>query len=106
MPPSRAGAPNSAPAGTPPSLGTILDAGVDPKYTLSAHPWKYLQGCKEGYRAAGNGFGHSMFSQGEETRALPARHRKDGSGILVRQGDSGPGYPATMSMPLSPKRST
>ena len=73
------------PAGTPPSLGTILDAGVDPKYTLSAHLWQYLQEYKRRHRAAGNGFGYSVFSRNEVARTLSARYHKDGSEILVRQ---------------------
>ena len=73
------------PGGSPPALGTVLDAGVDPKYTLSAHLWQYLQEYKRRHRAAGNGFGYSVFSRNDVTRTLSARYHKDGSEILVRQ---------------------
>ncbi|MDE2751918.1 MAG: DNA (cytosine-5-)-methyltransferase, partial [Gemmatimonadota bacterium] len=68
-----------------PTLGTILEAEVDPKYTLSEHLWNYLQDYREKHRRAGNGFGYSMFGAHDVTRTLSARYYKDGSEILIRQ---------------------
>lgn len=70
-----------------PKLGSILQPPeeVDPKYTLTAHLWKYLQDYKAKHSAAGNGFGFSIFGPGDVTRTLSARYYKDGSEILIEQ---------------------
>ena len=68
-----------------PVLGDILQCQVDPKYTLSAHLWNYLQGYKEKHRNAGNGFGYSLFGREDVARTLSARYYKDGSEILINQ---------------------
>ena len=75
----------AVPEGPGPILGSILEAGVDPKYTLTAHLWQYLQDYKKRHRRAGNGFGYSLFDRNDVTRTLSARYHKDGSEILVRQ---------------------
>ena len=68
-----------------PVLGAILDDEADPKYTLTAHMWNYLQGYKKKHRSAGNGFGYSLFGPDDVARTLSARYYKDGSEILIRQ---------------------
>ena len=73
------------PSGSHPALETILEADVDPKYTLSEHLWTYLQDYKRKHRAAGNGFGYSLFGPEDVARTLSARYYKDGSEILIRQ---------------------
>ncbi len=75
----------AVPEGDGPTLGTILDDEIDPKYTLTAHMWKYLRSYKEKHRSAGNGFGYSLFGPEDVARTLSARYYKDGSEILVRQ---------------------
>ncbi len=80
----------SYPAEPPPVLGDILEAEVDPKYTLSAHLWEYLVAYKERHRRAGNGFGYSLFGPGDVARTLSARYHKDGSEILIRQQGTRP----------------
>ncbi|HEY8337786.1 MAG TPA: DNA (cytosine-5-)-methyltransferase [Tardiphaga sp.] len=72
---------------TGPTLGSILDPHdeVDPKYTLTAHLWNYLQGYKEKHAAAGNGFGFSLFGPDDVARTLSARYFKDGSEVLIAQ---------------------
>ena len=80
----------TVPAGDGPSLGTILDDEVDPKYTLTAHMWKYLRSYKEKHRSAGNGFGYSLFGPDDVARTLSARYYKDGSEILIRQKSKRP----------------
>lgn len=61
---------------------------VQPKYTLTANLWAYLQGYAEKHRAAGNGFGFGMAFPDSVTRTLSARYHKDGSEILVYQGQA------------------
>jgi DNA (cytosine-5)-methyltransferase 1 len=78
------------PQGRRPVLGDILEANVDPKYTLSDHLWGYLQRYREKHAAAGNGFGCSVFGPNDVARTLSARYHKDGSEILI---DQGPGKP-------------
>lgn len=73
--------------GTGPKLKTILQPHdeVDPKYTLTPRLWEYLQGYKEKHRAAGNGFGFSLFGPNDVARTLSARYYKDGSEVLIDQ---------------------
>lgn len=70
-----------------PKLGSILDSHetVDPKYTLTAHLWKYLQDYKDKHAAKGNGFGYSLFGPDDVARTLSARYFKDGSEVLIAQ---------------------
>lgn len=60
---------------------------VQPKYTLTPGLWAYLQQYAEKHRAAGNGFGYGMAFPQSVTRTLSARYHKDGSEILVYQGE-------------------
>ena len=96
------------------TLGEILEKNVDPKYTLTPHLWKYLQDYAKKHAAAGNGFGCSVFGPDDVTRTLSARYYKDGSEILVGQGDGKlprrltprecarlMGYPDTFKIPVS-----
>ncbi|OZB57096.1 MAG: DNA (cytosine-5-)-methyltransferase [Halothiobacillus sp. 14-56-357] len=62
--------------------------GVQAKYTLTPNLWSYLQGYAEKHRAAGNGFGFGMAFPNSVTRTLSARYYKDGSEILIYQGES------------------
>lgn len=65
----------------------ILDPNVDPKYTLSDKLWTYLQNYAEKHRAKGNGFGYGLVNLDGITRTLSARYYKDGSEILIPQGE-------------------
>lgn len=80
----------AVPDGDGPTLGSILDKEVDPKYTLTQHMWTYLQGYKEKHRSAGNGFGYSLFGPKDVARTLSARYYKDGSEILIEQNGDRP----------------
>ncbi len=60
---------------------------VDPKYTLTPKLWAYLQGYAEKHRVKGNGFGFGLVTPESVTRTLSARYYKDGSEILVYQGE-------------------
>ena len=57
------------------------------KYTLTDNLWTYLQNYKKKHQAAGNGFGFGMVNEGSVTRTLSARYYKDGSEILLDQGE-------------------
>jgi DNA (cytosine-5)-methyltransferase 1 len=72
--------------GDGPKLATILEPTVNEKYTLSNHLWNYLQDYAKKHRAAGNGFGFSLFTGDDVARTLSARYHKDGSEILISQG--------------------
>ena len=61
---------------------------VQPKYTLTPNLWTYLQNYADKHRAAGNGFGFGMAYPDSVTRTLSARYHKDGSEILVYQGEA------------------
>lgn len=72
--------------GPNPRLSSILEDKVPLKYTLSSNLWKYLQGYAAKHKAAGNGFGYGLFTEGDVARTLSARYHKDGSEILINQG--------------------
>ncbi|SCD24877.1 DNA (cytosine-5-)-methyltransferase [Brucella inopinata] len=76
----------TVPEGPAPTLGSILDADVAEKYTLTPKLWDYLQAYKKKHEAKGNGFGFGLFGPGDVARTLSARYYKDGSEILVDQG--------------------
>ncbi|OAJ51332.1 DNA (cytosine-5-)-methyltransferase [Paraburkholderia ginsengiterrae] len=61
---------------------------VQPKYTLTSNLWTYLQNYAAKHREAGNGFGFGMAYPQSVTRTLSARYHKDGSEILVYQGEA------------------
>lgn len=70
-----------------PKLASILDASVPDKYTLTDHLWQYLQDYAAKHKASGNGFGFGLFDGGGVARTLSARYYKDGSEILISQGE-------------------
>lgn len=69
------------------SIKEILDPNIDPKYTLSDKLWTYLQNYAEKHRAKGNGFGYGLVDLNGIARTLSARYYKDGSEILIPQGE-------------------
>lgn len=73
-----------------PKLGSILEANVDSKYTLTDGTWEFLQRYAEKHRAKGNGFGYGLVGPDDTTRTISARYYKDGSEILVAQGRRNP----------------
>ena len=60
---------------------------VQDKYTLTDNLWRYLQNYAAKHRAKGNGFGFGLVGPNDVTRTLSARYYKDGSEILVYQGE-------------------
>lgn len=90
---------------------------VQGKYTLTPKLWAYLQGYAEKHRAKGNGFGFGLVYPDSVARTLSARYYKDGSEILVYQGENrNPrrltprecarlmGFPDTFRIPVSDTR--
>lgn len=60
---------------------------VNSKYTLTPRLWSYLQAYAAKHRAAGNGFGYGLVKPENISRTLSARYYKDGSEILIYQGE-------------------
>lgn len=73
-----------------PTLKEILDPNPDSRYTLTDHLWKYLQAYAKKHQEKGNGFGFGLVKNldTEVTRTLSARYFKDGSEILIYQGEA------------------
>jgi DNA (cytosine-5)-methyltransferase 1 len=75
-----------------PRVGDILEdnAAIDPKYTISdrllaGHARRLAE-----HKEKGNGFGYSVFTKDSPyTNTISARYYKDGSEILIDQGDIG-----------------
>lgn len=72
---------------TGPRLSSILEEHPPAKYTLTDKLWQYLQNYAAKHAAAGNGFGCSVFDGTGVARTLSARYYKDGSEILISQGE-------------------
>ena len=93
------------------------DKSVLGKYTLSDKLWQYLQNYAAKHREKGNGFGFGLVYPDKSkciARTLSARYHKDGSEILVYQGENkNPrrltprecarlmGYPDSFKIPVS-----
>ena len=76
----------TAPDSEPPKLRKVLHENTpDPKYMLSDKLWGYLQEYRAKHEAKGNGFGYSVFGEGDVARTISARYHKDGSEILIKQ---------------------
>ena len=68
-------------------IGDILEKVVPAKYTLSDKLWLYLQNYAQKHKEKGNGFGYGLVDLHGITRTLSARYYKDGSEILIPQGE-------------------
>jgi len=60
---------------------------VQSKFTLTDKLWAYLQAYAAKHRSLGNGFGFGLVKGDGIARTLSARYYKDGSEILVDQGE-------------------
>lgn len=79
------------PPKTPTRLGDILEPHVDDKYTISDALWSGHQRRKEENKAAGKGFGYSLFhADSPYANTISARYYKDGSEILIDQSGKTP----------------
>jgi len=63
------------------------NGAVNDKYILSDKLWNYLQNYAAKHKAKGNGFGFGLVGPNDTSRTLSARYYKDGSEILVSQGE-------------------
>jgi DNA (cytosine-5)-methyltransferase 1 len=63
------------------------DGKAAAKYTLSQHLWTYLQNYAKKHQEKGNGFGFGLVGPHQTARTLSARYHKDGSEILIDQGE-------------------
>ena len=72
-------------------VGDILEHNVNPKYTISDKLWEGHQRRKKDNKAAGKGFGYSIFNESSPyTNTISARYYKDGSEILIEQKGKNP----------------
>lgn len=95
-------------------VGNILEKKVDDKYTISDSLWAGHQRRKLDNKAAGKGFGYSLFNRKSKyTNTISARYYKDGSEILIEQKGKNPrkltpreasrlqGFPDNFIIPVS-----
>ena len=69
-------------------VGDILEHDIDEKFTISDALWEGHQRRKKEHQEKGNGFGYSLFNADSEyTNTISARYYKDGSEILIDQGE-------------------
>lgn len=79
------------PTNEPTRLGDILEVNVDEKYTISQKLYAGHLRRREENKKKGNGFGFSLFNEDSEyANTISARYYKDGSEILIDQGDNIP----------------
>ena len=72
-------------------LGDILEKNVNSKYTISEKLYAGHKERKEKNKAKGNGFGFSLFTEDSEyVNTISARYYKDGSEVLISQGEELP----------------
>lgn len=72
-------------------LGDILESHVDEKYTISEKLYEGHLRRKAEHQKKGNGFGFSLFNaESEYANTISARYYKDGSEILIDQGEDSP----------------
>jgi DNA (cytosine-5)-methyltransferase 1 len=70
-----------------PKIKDILEENVPDKYTLTDPLWEYLQNYARKQREKNNGFGFGLVDLNSHSRTLSARYYKDGSEILIPQGE-------------------
>lgn len=77
------------PTGIPTRVGDILEKNVDEKYTISDKLYEGHLRRKEEHKQKGNGFGFSLFNEeSPHTNTISARYYKDGSEVLIDQGEN------------------
>lgn len=75
----------------PTRVGDILEQNVSSKYTISDKLWEGHKKRKEKNKAAGKGFGYSLYnSESLYTSTISARYYKDGSEALIEQKGKNP----------------
>lgn len=97
-----------------PKFRDVLEQNVPEKYTITDNSWRCLQNHAKRHRERGNGFGYGIANLDGSSRALLSRYYKDGSDILIYQGENKnprkitprecarlQGYPDTFQIPVS-----
>ena len=80
--------PFPVPPKTPTRVGNILQNEVDAKFTISDKLYQGHLRRKQEHLEKGNGFGFSVFDANSPyTNTISARYYKDGSEILISQGE-------------------
>ena len=95
-------------------LGKILEKNPDSKYTISNKLWQGHKRRLKENRMNGNGFGYGMLDEkSTHINTISARYYKDGSEILINQGNKNPrmltpreaarlqGFPEKFIIPVS-----
>lgn len=73
-----------------PTLASVLEKGVQEKYTLGPGTWDTLQRHRKHHRERGNGFGYRLLDPADPSTTVPtisARYHKDGSDALIHDPD-------------------
>ncbi|MGK0273137.1 MAG: DNA (cytosine-5)-methyltransferase 1 [Cocleimonas sp.] len=79
------------PLGLETRVGNLLEINPDPKLTISARLWAGHQRRKIQNKLNGKGFGFGLVTPDSPyTNTISARYYKDGSEILIAQGDDNP----------------
>lgn len=69
-------------------VGDVLDTNPDPSLTISDKAWNAHKARKQRNLENGKGFGYSLFHEDSPyTNAILARYYKDGSEVLISQGE-------------------
>lgn len=77
------------PSGIITRVGDILEKNVNEKYTISDKLYEGHLRRKEEHKQKGNGFGFSLFNEDSPyTNTISARYYKDGSEVLIDQGEN------------------
>jgi DNA (cytosine-5)-methyltransferase 1 len=80
--------PYPTPTGKPTRLGDILQPNVSERYTITDKIYEGHLRRRIEHKKKGNGFGYSLFSvESLYTNTISARYYKDGSEVLLAQGD-------------------
>jgi len=70
-----------------PRFHEILEDAPESRYTLTDNLWRYLREYAKKHREKGNGFGYNLTDLNGVARTMSARYHKDGSEILIPQGE-------------------
>lgn len=77
------------PSGIKTRVGDILEKSADEKYTISDKLYEGHLRRKKEHKQKGNGFGFSLFNEESPyTNTISARYYKDGSEVLIDQGEN------------------
>lgn len=70
-----------------PMIGDILEAEVDPKYTITDHQWAFCKAKKAKNVSEGKGWGYNLIREREQAPTLTAHYHIDPFSCLIYQGE-------------------